>query len=309
MITKDKKMLMTLCLVLSFTLFLGGAGPEKKMKSKALRELIPEMPEWALAEEAAEYNPETLFQYIDGAAEIYLAYDFQTLIVAQFKKQDSEASLSIEIYDMGNDKHSFGIYSAERYPGNRFIPLGVQGYEEDGALNFFVGRYYVKLLCFDCESEPQALLKKTAEKIVKTAGDKGQFPRLLRAFPREGLVSNSEKFILRNFLGYDFLHDGYTAEYMLDDMEFECFVIEGKTSSEAQKTLKKYVEEKRNQTVQEIPGGFRIEDPFNHTIFLTEVDRYICGVMRLEKTEESIGDKYFRELVKNVKLIQKDMAI
>lgn len=304
MITRDTKMLMILCLVLSFTLSFGVAGPEENMRSKALRELIPEMPEWALSEDLAEYNPETLFEYIDGAAEIYLAYDFQTLLVAQFKKQDSEASLSIEVYDMGKDKNSFGIYSAERFPGNHFIPLGVQGYEEDGALNFFVGRYYVKLLCFDCESEPNMLLKNTAEKILKAAGDKGQFPRLLRAFPKEGLVSNSEKFILRNFLGYNFLHDGYTAEYTLDGMEFVCFVIEEKTRSEAQNTLKRYVEEKRSQAVQEIPAGFRIEDPFNHTIFLTEVDRWICGVMRLEKTEETIGDKYLRELVKNVKMIQ-----
>ena len=46
------------------------------------------------------------------------AYDFQELIVGQYKKKSSEKSLSIEIYDMGNEKNSFGIYSAERFTDN-----------------------------------------------------------------------------------------------------------------------------------------------------------------------------------------------
>ena len=52
------------------------------------------------------YLPETLFEYINGAAEIYLAYDFKELAVGNYESGKDEASLSIEIYDMGNKINS-----------------------------------------------------------------------------------------------------------------------------------------------------------------------------------------------------------
>ena len=120
-------------------------------EDSSLHSLLPKVNNWKFSEEPQNYIPGNLYEYINGAAEIYLAYDFKELIVGQYEteKTDDEASLGVEIYDMGSEKNSFGIYSAERFSESLFIPMGNQGYLEEGTLNYIVGKYYIKLLCFD----------------------------------------------------------------------------------------------------------------------------------------------------------------
>jgi len=50
---------------------------------------------------ARTFRPDNLFEYINGAAEAYLSYDFKGLIVADFGADASKATLTVEIYDMG----------------------------------------------------------------------------------------------------------------------------------------------------------------------------------------------------------------
>jgi hypothetical protein len=277
-----------------------GIFSEKKDPS-SLRSLLPEVELWKFTEAPMNYLPPTLFEYIDGAADIYLAYDFKELIVGQYKKGDKNQSLTVEIYDMGDEKNAFGIYSAERFPDNKFISIGNQGYLEEGALNFIAGTYYAKLLCFDCGEESSKILKLFSQKIVERIKDKGYLPHLLRFFPKEGLVPNSEKFILRDFLGYSFLHDGYTANYQLKGLDFDCFLAEGKNEEDAQKMLAEYLKTRNKAEIREAADGYRFKDRYYHNIYLARVKNYLCGVMRIKEGLEEIGDRYFRMLAESLK--------
>ena len=73
-----------------------------------LKSLLPAVREWGLSEDPQNYFPENLFEYINGAAEIYLSYDFHELIVAQYAKSGTESALAVEIYDMGSSTNGFG---------------------------------------------------------------------------------------------------------------------------------------------------------------------------------------------------------
>lgn len=267
-------------------------------ENESLKALLPVMEGLVSMEAPQTYYPENLFEYINGAAEIYLSYGFKELIVAEYKKSNSSDTVAAEIYDMGDHKNSFGIYSAERYPDNEFVSLGTQGYVEEGALNFLVGRYYIKLLCFDCEERSDETLQAFAEKIVNRVGDKGGFPVLVQAFPTEGRLPNSEKYILNNFMGYRFLHDGYLANYEVDELSFDCFIIEGKNPSEAQHMLQQYLEAKGASNVQKISSGYQVKDRYYHNIYLALAKNYICGVMKIKEGKEKVGEKYLEKLVK-----------
>ena len=109
--------------------------------------LLPRIDGWKLTEDPQIYNPDTLFEYIDGAAEAYLGYDFQQLLVSNYDKEGTESSVTIEIYDMGSPLNAFGIFSSERYPEIPEVPFGLAGYLEGEVLNFISGPYYIKLLC------------------------------------------------------------------------------------------------------------------------------------------------------------------
>jgi hypothetical protein len=266
-----------------------------------LKSLLPEVSSWNTPEDPLNYFPESLYEYINGAAEVYLSYDFKELIVAEYQREKSEAVMTVEIYDMGSNKNSFGIYSAERYPESRFIPVGIQGYIEEGTLNFLVDRYYVKLLCFNADSQSEDYLNDFSKGILNRITDQGEFPEVLNAFPQKGLQAKTEKYILNNFLGYGFLHDGYSASYESDGLEFDCFVVEGKDPEDAAEMLIKYLEAKGKENVKDLPTGHLIKDRYYSNIYLAQVGRYLCGVMKIKEGFEKTGELYLKELIQNLK--------
>lgn len=293
-------LLVIICLLGSLS---SGASEDQK-ESSGLISLVPELDSWSLTEKPESYYPENLFEYIDGAAEIYLSYEFKELLVAQQQKDQSETNVAIEIYDMGNATNAFGIYSAERYPDNRFMQIGLQGYIEEGTLNFLVSRYYIKLLCFECEEQSEEILKLFSQKIVERVGQLGKLPSLLSAFPSKGLRPNSESFVLRNFMGYSFLHHGYSAKYGVGGLEFDCFIAEGKDKTDAEEMLQKYLEAKESPSVEKIDSGYHIEDKYYHNIYIARVGKWLCGVIKIRDGSEDIGLQYLNNLIQNLKDIE-----
>lgn len=287
-------------LALVFLLWIPG-NPASQEASVDLSTLLPDVEGMEIKDSPDTYFPESLFEYINGAAEIYLSYDFKELIVAEFADDDNSDSVVVEIYDMGNHKNAFGIYSAERYPDSNFINLGTQGYLEEGALNFLVGSYYAKLFCYDCEGRSEQWLRTFADKMVNRVESKAGFPTLLKTFPQEGLIPNTEKFILRNVMGYKFLHDGYISSYKKDDIDFDCFLIEGKDAEEAAEMLKKFLDAKGADSVQKATSGFRIKDRYYHNIYIAQVDHILCGVMKIPDDHSELGENYLQRFIQSVK--------
>ena len=292
------------CLIfLSLILFLRNEGFSlDKNNSQSLSSLLPKIPSWKITEDPENYVPETLYEHINGAAEIYLIYEFKRLLVAQYVMNNSDVSMTLEIYDMGNEKNAFGIYSVERFPESNFISIGNGGYVEEGVLNFIVGNYYIKLLCFDCEENSDKTLELFANKVLNQVTSKGELPSLLNVFPQEGLVKYSEKFVLRNFLGFGFFHNGYMAEYKLVNYDFECFILEGKDNKDAEQMLQKYLEfhSKGNKTIEKTPPFYHLKDSYYKNIYITKTDNFICGVQRIEDGAEDIGKKFLKILADSV---------
>ena len=59
-----------------------------------------------------------------------------------------DLDLTADIFDMGSAENAFGMYSSERSPKYDFIPMGTEGYRNEGIINFLQDRYYVKLAAF-----------------------------------------------------------------------------------------------------------------------------------------------------------------
>ena len=267
--------------------------------------LLSEVDGWESAEPPQKYLPETLFEYINGAAENYLSYDFVELALGQYRGAGG-AEMTVEIYDMGAPGNAFGIYGSERYPDSRFLRVGVQGYIEDGVLNFFAGRFYVKLLAYPVGPETEAALKSFADDILEGIPEPGDFPLPVQAFPKDGLVENSEKFILRDFLGLSFLSRGYIASYRsAEEADFEAFIIEAEGETGARRMLEALVSRfsAAGQTAVRTDAVVRLKDPYLANILIVPAGRFLCGAMRIRdgaaKAAEA-GEKIARETAKSL---------
>lgn len=266
--------------------------------------LLPQLPGWMFSEEAKLYGPESLFEYIDGAAESFISYNFIDAAVGQYKQPSGAAAMTAEIYDMGLPMNAFGIYAAERYAESTFLPIGVQGYIEEGSLNFLAGRYYVKLMVYETGAKTADILKVFAAEILKKIGDPGGFPPVLKSFPRPGLVPNSEKYILKNFLGLEFLKNGTVASYKLGGRNVDGFVMEFASDAEAAAMLQRYLEKAAaNKIIPEKQGSlFHLKDPYLAHVFIGQAGRFLYGATKVEDAILAEGGQLAAGLGANLRL-------
>lgn len=284
------------------------AGPlraQERPASPELAALVPRLEGWALSEAPRPYFPETLFEYIDGAAESYLSYDFRELLVADFQRAGSQATLTAEIYDMGLPLNAFGIYGAERYPENPPSGIGELDYLEDEALNFLAGRFYVKLLAFGLGEDTGATLKAFGTVLAKAIGPGPGLPRLVRAFPDEGLVARSEKYIKSNVMGYAFLRDGYVATYRRGGRDLEGFFIDLGGEPAAEAALARLLEALAADKAEAAKAGdgHKIRNRFGQTLFIAKVGGVLCGAMRVPDGLEAAGERLLADLAAALKAL------
>jgi len=277
---------------------LGVIHPSGAMSSDWKTFVFPEVKGWGQSGELQTYIPGTLFEYINGAADLYLAYDFQELKVAEYQN-DEKASVTVDIYQHGTPIQAFGIYSEERLPSATFMDVGVEGYIEKNILNFLTGSYYVKISGYNTGAEDQEILLTFAKKIAENLGEKGTLPEILTAFPPEGKMKNSERFISKKFLGYSFLHSAFTADYDLSGRNFKLFIIQGEDQRECKDMIQKYLEQtaKMDKSIEE--GRYTISDPHHGEIDLTWRGAYLWGTLNL--SDFDLRSKYLKLLEEGLK--------
>ncbi|MDZ7339398.1 MAG: hypothetical protein ONB30_12790 [candidate division KSB1 bacterium] len=278
---------------------LAGQGPcaaQEVDQSRALVALLPgdeEMSGWKRLEPLQFFGPENLWEYIDGAADLYLEYGFQAVVAAEYMTADSARSMTVEIYRMATPLGGFGIYAAERSPEDSIVAIGVQGCLSDNTLKFWKGPYYVKLISFDVETDvPQVLMSAGRLVASRIAGEYAQ-PRLLACFPEAERVPHSERYIPHHFLGQKYLHNAYRVDYRHGPTGCQLFVVAGDSGKQS---LDRFVEFARSQrqkvlvdAIGDVPvvctGDDRWTILFVHDGLLAGA----TGVVDLEKGKALVG--------------------
>lgn len=105
----------------------------------------------AVKGKVALYDEKTLFDYVDGAAPLFLQRHFRRLGAAEMTA--AGADLTCDVYDMAGAENAQSIFDAERSPAAKPVE-GLPG-AVSGPMSFVfrAGRYYVKLTAFDPKGE------------------------------------------------------------------------------------------------------------------------------------------------------------
>jgi hypothetical protein len=247
------------------------------------RDLFPSIKGWDREINDIVYDNYTLWEYIDGAADIYLSYDFENLFIATYT--DSEGKkINVELYRHSSPENAFGIYSAERMTDYSFVDVGVQGYYESGILNFLSGQYYVKMASAGRpEAGKEAFLEIAAE-VSNVLETDNMWPPVLSMFPAEGKAANAESYIARDFLGYSVLHSAFTAEYDIQE-KFKMFIIKLPDESQASSMLQSYTQLLNEDKITVEDGIYIIQDLFNGTVFMALSSNYLIGIVNTSNKE------------------------
>lgn len=278
------------------------AGSAAIFSNGNIVDIFPDIESWTRKGEPQSYTPDTLFEYINGAAEVFLSYDFQKLATLTYTNEQKH-SFTVDIYLHGSRNDGFGIYSQERPNQGEFLSIGTHGYYEKGVLNFFKDRYYVKISSFDLGENDRGVLTSIARMIARKLEGKTEFPTVLSCFPDEKKIPHSERYIARNFLGHKFLHSAFVAEYAQADRTAQIFIMEAGDEATAGNIINNYRSfvEAKGMKISEIDGIIQFSDPYYRSsgpMHLKRNGRYVWGLFSPHQQTAHI---YIKEIEKNLK--------
>lgn len=236
---------------------------------------FPEVSGFALTTEATVYEPSNLWDFIDGAADLFVSYGFVDLHIAYYRSRDG-VEIRAEAYRHDTPENAFGMYSQERSPGMHYVEVGIQGYAEEGSVNFLTGQYYVKLSSNQTGGAVRDSMLRIARRLEAAIGQPASWPGTLALLPEEGRVPNSEQYIAESYLGYTFLQGAYTAQYGTKEL-FEIFVLPAQSESLAASLVAALAGV--NHITLSTGSIQMIRDAHQGDIALVLIGRYVAGVV------------------------------
>lgn len=177
--------------------------PEKKEEiSRFLASFLPpEIEGWKPAEKDILYDPETIFSYIDGAGEVYRAYNFRWLLVRRYERKNYP-EIIVDFFDMGQSEDAFGIFTHD-LEGER-VDVGQDGLYKGGWLAFWKDQFYVSIYSEQETEEIKKGIIALGAKIAQAIPKEGKRPLILNYMPLGWDKNQAHYFHLLPILNYHF---------------------------------------------------------------------------------------------------------
>ena len=176
-----------------------GAGVEGKERVASKIVLPAEVAGWKWDGKGRTFNTKTVFEYINGAAELYLAYGFLGLKVWRFEKTGAPP-INLEIYEQASSEDAYGVFSFEQQDE----PVGIgQGSEFGGGLlRFWKGNYFVSVYAEGEGKSVEAAILDIGKAAAQAIPITGPEPKLIQSLPGKelGLVDKSTRYLKSHVL-------------------------------------------------------------------------------------------------------------
>jgi hypothetical protein len=247
--------------------------------------LFPNIANWKRGE-IKSYTPENLYTPIDGAADLFLRYNFEEMKATEYTCDSNY--ISVEVYRHKTPLDAFGVYSQERPEYDIYYNIGVQGYKESDYLNFLAGRHYVKMRANKANEKSLAAMNEIASNLAMNLNNNASFPVIFNAFPTEGRIPYSEKYISQDVLGYRFLHTSFQVSYNAKGNVYKIFVLAGLNEQDALKMLTDYFNYLKQPAGDASEGLYQVLDKYNGVIVILKSGKYLLCTQGNISMEESI---------------------
>ena len=248
-------------------------------------------PDWVIKERVVLYNSDTLFDHINGEAELYFPYGFDMLATATYlNKKNPDVWVVVDVYRMGSLLDAFGIYSNYRKADAAEAVTGAEGFVSSAQLMFYQDRYFVRIQVTGAASLEQDLFvacgRTVSRNLPPHAGRPGEL-EILMGIP--GVVTKSERYLAQSLLGYAFFRRGMIADAMLGGERVQVFVVFENSPDAARKAFDDYRSylkaegQEMNATGTTGRISLTAVDPLYRGVFVEQSGPYLIGVIRMKE--------------------------
>jgi hypothetical protein len=135
---------------------------------------------WRAADNDQNYDRQTLYKYIDGGAELYLAYDFNKVLSRKYRGPEN-GEIVLDVYDMGSAADAFGLFSSEREDDE--ADIGQDSEFGGGLLRFWKDHFFVSILASGSNEKADAAVLEIGKTVTAAIQTVGPEPELLKFLP------------------------------------------------------------------------------------------------------------------------------
>lgn len=197
------------------------------------------------------FNEETLYDYIDGGAELFRSFGFSKVFNRIYSK-DNGNEIIVDIFYMNTSYNAFGVFSHS--VGKIGTDYGQQSQLSNGAILFWKNNFYISILCNPATEESKPVITKIAALLDKSILSKGDFPEVLKYLPLESLINESIRYFrhyiwlntycsisTENILNINQKTHGVLAQYGGKENRSVLLLIEYPSNAVADSAKKKFV--------------------------------------------------------------------
>jgi hypothetical protein len=157
---------------------------------------------------------DSLYEYINGGAEIYHLYDFIEVATADYRCKQTE--IVVDIYRFDNADDAYGLYSMIRPNDPRIVQFGVEGFVSTLSLDFVKGSFLVRLVGYDESSKTELVIDNLAKRLNELIPGTTNPPAMFSLLPLENKIRATDKYYSGSFLGRKFMTCVYSQDYILE---------------------------------------------------------------------------------------------
>lgn len=206
---------------------------------------------WKAEENDRRFDNETLYDYIDGSAEMFLSFGF-THVFNRIYSRINQPDIILDIFYMNSSFDAYGVFTHS--VGKSGKEFGQQSQCAEGAIIFWKANFYVSILSHPETPKSKEAIYRLAGIIDEAIADNGDFPPVLDFLPQEDLLKesiryfrhynwiNSHTFISNdNILNIDQNTHGLLAQYKRGDENAIFLIIMYPETGEAVNALNKFI--------------------------------------------------------------------
>jgi len=242
---------------------------------------------WTAADTIDQYDSSNLWEYINGAADLFYTYGFQNLHSCEMSSGDKE--VVIDVYNMGTQLNAYGMYKTERGEPNEKLEIGVEAVITSPNQSLLLKDiYYVKLNVYEGEltvEKNKDLLQSIADNLPGST----DFPAEFELLPEENKINNSEQFAKESYLGLSELTNCFYANYKTSNDEFQYFVIIPEENESLDFIWNKYSEKWKKFESKELPILYK-KIPYSGIVGIIKTEKGIFGVTN-SKTKSELKNR------------------
>lgn len=175
-------------------------------------DVLPEIAGWTKQGKPRSFGKDTVWQAINGAAELYISYGFVRLREQIYRR--GKRSVTVQLYQQRDGLGAYGVFARERPPKATTLKIagaGAAASHDDAHCLAVKGETYVKLVSGD--KLPAAACKALLAPLCAWLPGSAKLPAALKLLPKEGRVAGTLRYTRRSCLGTRRLRRCLHADY------------------------------------------------------------------------------------------------